>query len=352
MHCRPDWTQLQSLADRLAEPGAGPGSVPESEWRLVREALDHLCAHQDWEGIIRLRKLLTALFARDTVGGVLLLHRLDEAAIEAARKIGDPAELAHLLGAKGHNLHRQGYHRESIEAFEESSRLYQSIGKAFESLKSYYMTALCYRALGDRERAHRILGEVLAQVEGDDPWRGNPLQVAAWLAQDEGKLHDAEQLLTEALSFQRRADDSDILVAGTLADLAEVLGLQGRTEEAESLFRESLAILDIHKGQYDRQEARTKLKLAELFARTGKLDQALTLLDEADDKVRRYGHYYDLLWRIELARAAVYLRQVRPGAALRKLRVALRYRRELGLSRAMLAKQLFKRLCAGTGLPR
>ncbi|MDY7080725.1 MAG: tetratricopeptide repeat protein [Chloroflexota bacterium] len=351
-HSNINWVELQLLVDKLAEPGLGPGSVPEVEWEVIRQSLDRLLADENWKDIIRLRKMFTALFARDTVGGLPLLQSLDEAAIRAARHTDGVAELAHLLGAKGHNLHRQGYHREAIEAFEESAKLYEKIGESFQSLKSYYMTSLCHRALGDRARARRILAQVLQQVKEDDPWRGNPLQVTAWLAQDDGQLDEAERFLTEAVSLQEQSRDPDILVAGTLADLGEVVGLQGRVAEAKEVFERSLAILAKHEGQYDRQEARTRLKLAELLMRQKEYSQAFSLLDQADDKVRGYGHYYDLLWRIELARAFIYLKKGRLGSVVRKLRAVLRYRRELGLSNIMLVRQLWDRLRTGTGLPR
>jgi tetratricopeptide (TPR) repeat protein len=85
------------------------------------------------------------------LGGSELLKELDQKAIEAARQLDDRAELAHLLGARGHNYHRQGYHRNAIEVFDESAKLYREIGEDFPALKNYYMTSLCYRALGDRE---------------------------------------------------------------------------------------------------------------------------------------------------------------------------------------------------------
>ena len=346
------WEELTSLASKLEKPGTGPGSVPETEWRLIETALDTLLAAEDWNGIIRLRKIFRSLIARDTVGVLPLFKQLSYEAMTAAEQVGDKKELAHLLGADGHNLHRQGYHQEAIEVFEKSSRLYQEIDESFESLKSFYMTSLCYRALGNRSLARQILKQVLLKVDKDNPWRGNPLQVLAWLAQDDGQLQYAEQLLRESLDLQRQTKDPDILAAGTLADLGEVVGLQKRNVEAKELFERSLAILKIHEGQYDRQEARTKLKLAELTMREGNYAEALRLLDSADDKIRGYGHYYDLLWRIEMTRAFVFLRQGRWGGVIRKMRVVLHYRRELGLANKLFVQQLVNRLRVGTGLPR
>lgn len=347
-----NWDELASLADKLKQPGAGPGSVPESEWRNIETALDALLSVQDWSGIVRLRKIFTPLIARDTVGVLPIFKRLTQEAITAAERIGDIKELAHFLGAEGHNLHRQGYHRKAISAFEKSSALYREIGESFESLKNFYMTSLCHRALGNYQLARQVLEQVLNEVDKDDPWRGNLLQVMAWLAQDDGQLQYAEQLLREALHLQEQTQDPDILMAGTLADLGEVVGLQNRVTEAKELFEKSLAILRIYYGQYDRQEARTKLKLSELLLREGKYTEALCLLNEADDRIRGYGHYYDLLWRIEMARAIIFFRQKKLGSVVRKMRAVLRYRKELGLSNRLFAQQLISRLRKGIGLPR
>jgi tetratricopeptide (TPR) repeat protein len=166
----------------------------------------------------------------------------------------------------------------------------------------------------------------------------------AWLAQDDGDLEDAERLLREVLFWHEQGQNTEILVAQTLADLGDVLSARGDLAQADACFQESLVILEEHKGQYDRQEARTLLKYGELQIRQGKLDRALELLDQADDKVRLYGHYFDLMWRIELARASVYARQGHFRRAYRKWQTALRYRRALGLPIKLLVRQLFGRL--------
>lgn len=347
-----DWDALEKLAERASQSGESPGAVADTEWERLRQALAALQQAEDWSGILRLRKLFTGLLARDSAWGIAAVKNLDDAAIEAARRLDDAAELGHLLGARGHNLHRQGFHEESIAAFEESAVYYRQCGDAFGALKSIFMTSLCHRALNNREKARQILEDVLQQVGPDDPWRGNPLQVLAWLTQDAGDLPGTETLLREVLALHEQAEDADILIAGTLADLGEVVGLQGRMDEATEIFERSLAILQQYQGQYDRQEARSKLKFAELLMRQKRYDEALQLLDDSDDKASGYGHYYDLMWRIELARALIFLRKGRWREALLKGQMVLRYRRILGLSNWLLVKQLWQRLRAGTGLPR
>lgn len=347
-----DWVELTDLADKLGQPGLSPGNVPQAEWDKIETALNRLTAGHDWASIIRLWRIFSDLMSRDSVTVVPIFRRLSQEAIRAAERLDDRAELAHLLSAEGHNLHRQGYHQAAIEAFDRSHQLYAEMGEEFEALQNFYMTSLCHRALENREQARTVLEAVLQQVAPDNVWRANPMQVLAWLTQDEGRLPEAEFLLREAIILYRQAPGTEIQVAGTLADLAEVVGLQERPAEARRLFEESLAILGPYQGQYDRQEARTRLKLAELLVRQEDYAEALGLLNQADDKIRGYGHYYDLMWRIETLRAFAYFKQKRWASATRKMRIALDYRRKLGLSNTAFAKQLVRRLWLGAGLPR
>lgn len=347
-----EWAALTILSVRTTQSGESPGAIPDHEWERIGRTLTALQAAEDWSGILRLRELFTGLLARDSAWGIPVIQSLDAAAIEAAYRLDYAAKLGHLLGARGHNLHRQGFHEQAIVSFTESAVNYDRCGDGFGALKSTFMTSLCYRALDNRARARQILTEVLKKVEPDEPWRGNPLQVLAWLTQDEGDLPGTEKILREVLSLHERAVDSDILIAGTLADLGEVVGLQGRVGEASQIFQRSLAILEEYQGQYDRQEARTKLKYAELLMRQKQWDEALRLLDDSDDKASGYGHYYDLMWRIELTRAIIFARKRHVRGAVLKGQMVLRYRRILGLSNWLLVKQLWQRLRAGTGLPR
>lgn len=347
-----DWEALEKLAEQSTQSGESPGAIPDTEWERLRQALAALQEAEDWRSIVQLRRLFTGLLARDSAWGIPSVKRLDDLALEAARQVNDAAELGHLLGARGHNLHRQGFHAESIIVFEDSAENYRRCGDEFGALKSIFMTSLCYRALGERGKARLILEDILQKVDPTDPWRGNPLQVLAWLTQDDGDLAGTEELLREVLALHERAEDADILIAASLADLGEVVGLQGRIPEAQEIFQRSLNILSRYVGQYDRQEARTKLKYAELLMRQKQLDEALALLDESDDKASGYGHYYDLMWRIELARAMIYARKGDVREAILKGQMVLRYRRILGLSNWVLVKQLWQRLRAGTGLPR
>ena len=344
-----DWEELDQLAARLAAPGAGPAAVPASEWEPLQRAYTELRAQGDGEGLIRLRLLLTTLYGRDSVTGLPLLQQIDDSAIEAAQVLERHRDLGHFWGARGHNLHRQGFHRQAVAAFEQSVHNYDLAGEEWQRLKSYYMLSLCRRALGDRAGAIQILDDVLARVAVDNPWRGNPLQVMAWLQRDRGDLAGAEASLREALTLQERTEDADILVAGTLTDLGEVVSLQDhrpsspRSAEAAACFERSLAILARYGGQYNRQEARSLLRYAEHLLRRRDHQGARQLLDRADDLIRAHGQYYDQMWRLELAYSRVYWQRREWFTALRKLRSAIRYRNVLHLPMRHRLRMLLRR---------
>ncbi len=347
-----DWDELTALADRLSKPGVGPGSVPDLEWKQVERSLSNLQSSQDWPSIIRLREMFGFLVKGETTGGMVLVQQINEAAIQAAEQLKDCKLLACYLHDSGENYHRQGYHRKSIEAFERSHALYEEEGESFKALESYYFSSLPYRALRETTRAREILENVLREASPDNPWRANPLQVLSWMTRDEGRFSEAEKLLREALKlYSWHEGPESIHAVQTLADLGEIIGLQKRFSEASTMFEESLAVVSKFGGQYDRQEARTKMKYAEMFNRQGEYDKALRLLDEADDRIRGYGHYYDLLWRIELARVFAFIGKRQWGNALLKMRAVLRYRSKIGLPNSDIIRQFIKRSRWGTGLP-
>jgi tetratricopeptide (TPR) repeat protein len=338
-----DWDLLRGIADRLSQPVHGGGHAVQEDLEEVSRALDILLARQDLQGILRLRNVFTAVIARDSISVHASLQRLSNEAIMAAKQLGDWREQAHLLGANGHNLHRQGLHQRAIKDFYDSFQLYEKTGETMDALKSYYMIALCQRALGNTADAKHILLTTISQIDPEDPWLSNPLCVLGWLKRDEGDLPGAETLLRKALKLHRQAPDSDPLIAGTLADLGEVLGQQGRTQEARACFYESLNWIRKHQGQFDRQEARTEMKLAELLIREKKYAEALALLNHADDLIS-YGAYKDQLWKIELLRAMIKIQQGNFRGALQRIRSAITIYRELGLPPKEFFRHIVNRL--------
>lgn len=347
-----DWPELEALAHEMQQPGTGALNQNSSSMAEIDTAITTILEAGDYHSLINLRLLFNFLLARDTATGFSVVQRLELESIKSAEKLVDLQHLADFLGARGHNLHRFGYHEQAIDAFSCAQHIYLDLGQEFSALKSYYMTSLCLRALGNARAATTVLNDVLASVSLSDPWRGNPLQVKAWLLQDQGDLEEAEQCLREALALQRQVADGQILVAGTLADLGEILGLQGRGDEAFVCFDESLDLIREQEGQYARQEARTLLKRAQLLIRLKRYDEALGLLEDASIAIGSAGHYYDLFWRLEYARLEIHLRKHQFRRAIQKTRSVLTYRRHLSLSNTLLLKSAIRRSILRVGPPR
>lgn len=329
------------MATRLLESGIGPGGLLDSEWVLISDSLTCLVESGSWDEIIRLREMFSFLIKGETTGGMPLVMNLNSASIAAAENLNKNTLVARYLHDSAENYRRKGYHKEAIRDFERSAILYKQEGNDRKALESYYFSSLAYRALGKRKYALEILNNVLEQLDPEDPWVANPLEVLSWLYRDDGKFSLAEQTLQRALDlFQKMEGVNNIHAVQTLADLGEVISRQGRFNEAEIVFNRSLNMIKNFQGQYNRQEARTMIKYAEMLNVKKDYGHALDLLNLADDKIRGYGHYYDSMIRIELARAIAYFGLERLGVSYRKFRMAAYYSKEINLPFVQLIKFL------------
>jgi len=344
-----DWKKLNELGERLSQPSIGGGNANMEDLHEIDQALKTLIVQGDHTGILELHSLFAPIVARDSIGVHEIFQRLTKQAIHSAEKVGDVKKLAHLLSVNGHNLHRQGLHQQAMIDFSRSRQFYELADEPFEVLKVDSMLAQCYRTLGYNDEAKLILDGIFSKVDQSNPWLGNPLQVLGWIQRDNLHLKSAEKIFRQALALHRQTPEPDILLSGTLADLGEVIGLQGRHDEAVECFEESLLYIRKYEGQYDRQESRTITKLAELFIRKREYSEALRLLDRADDLIA-YGAYKDQLWKIDLLRAMVNVRQGRIGSAIQRIRSAKTIYEGLGLPPGGFLVHTFNRLKLGSGL--
>lgn len=345
-----EWDGINELAATMRTSGAYPTYADEVR-STIRKSLAHLVSDQDWYGIIRLRSLFGFLEGGETLGLGSVLSQLNRQAITAALALGDNLSAGQFLHDEGQALHRQGKHVAAIGSFEESCKHFRLASDELRARESYYMTALCHRALGSRTKAREIIEQVLKET-GDHIWRANPLVVLSWLQQDEGDLKQAEATIRESVSlFEGFKGSNDVQVGQSLADLAEIVGFQGRYSEAEEVFERALSIFSAQPTAHPRQIARTLLKRAEVYTRHGKLDEAMKLLRQAYLTIAE-AQYYDLMWRIQLAMAQINLRQEDYAELTRHIRLALKHRRAIGLADWALVKQYLARRKMGTGLPR
>jgi len=340
-----NWDELEKLAQQdLRE-------VPDADIQKILNALRILREQQAWQGILRLQEMFSSMMLTQklTLGRLRTLRdALEEDAIEAARALDLKDVEARYLHDRGQFLHQVGLHEKAIQAFDYSAQLYSELGQSFRALESYYMTALCYRALNQGAKAEEVLNRVLSETK-DNTWRAHPLEVLAWIQLDKGNLIEVERLLRESLELHRSSDASnkDIMIAQVQADLGEVLGLMRRYDEGMKSFQESIELLARYPDQYDRLRARTTIKYAEMLSDMGRNDEALRMLRDVEKLISQYGGYSDLLWRIELDLARIYWRMRDVSTAALKLRIAVGIRRRLGLSNWQLIQQQLTRRFAG-----
>lgn len=340
-----NWDELEKLARQdLRE-------VPEADIQKILNALRILREQQAWQDVLKLQEMFSSMMLTQklTLGHLRTLRdALEENAIEATHALGLKDVEARYLHDRGQFLHQVGSHEKAIQAFDRSAQLYSELGRSFRALESYYMTALCYRALNQGAKAEEVLNRVLSEVK-DNVWRAHPLEVLAWIQLDKGNLLEVERLLRESLELHRASDapNKDIMIAQVQADLGEVLGLVRRYDEGMKSFQESIELLARYPDQYDRLRARTTIKYAEMLSDMRKNDEALELLRDVEKLISQYGAYSDLLWRIELDLARIYWRLRDTHTAVLKLRVAFGIRRRLGLSNWHLIQQQLTRWFAG-----
>lgn len=340
-----NWDELEKLAQQdLRE-------VPEADIQKILNALRILRERQAWQDVLKLQEMFSSMMLTQklTLGHLRTLRdALEENAIEATHALGLKDVEARYLHDRGQFLHQVGSHEKAIQAFDRSARLYSELGQSFRALESYYMTALCYRALNQGTKAEKVLNRVLSEVK-DNTWRAHPLEVLAWIELDKGNLPEVEHLLRESLQLHRESDaqNKDIMIAQVQADLGEALGLMQRYDEGVRSFQESIELLNRYPDQYDRLRARTIIKYAEMLSDMGRNAEALRMLRDVEKLISQYGAYSDLLWRIELDLARIYWRMRDAYTAALKLRVAFGIRRRLGLSNWQLIQQQITRLSAG-----
>jgi len=344
------WDEITELANLVQSSDSYVYYVEEVR-AIINKSLGRLTSTSNWEGVIRLRRMFEFLGGGETLRLGSEMTHLNEQAIQAAQKIGDNNAAGQFLHDKGQALHRQGNHIEAIKALQQSIEHYKRASNDFRGRESYFMTALCYRALGDRKLARQIIEQVLEET-GEDLWRANPLSVMSWLEQDEGKLDQAETLLREAITlFEKLKGSNDVQVGQSLTDLAEVVGFQGRYAEANMIFQRAIDIFNEQLSVHSRQLARALLKKAEVELRQNNLSQAKEILRQADLTIAE-AEYHDLMWRIQLAKAEVDLKQRDFVSFRRHIRLALKYRHAIGLTDWALIQQYLSRQRMGTGLPR
>jgi class 3 adenylate cyclase/tetratricopeptide (TPR) repeat protein len=258
---------------RLASATWWPGDVVRAE-SFIRQVLELADEHERAD--LRRGALRTLLWLLE------VRLELDEAA-EVLEAIGPPdddvLERARTRHAEGALLRLQGRLDEAAAGFEEARGLYLDAGLVNDAAWTGVLLGWIAYVRDDLETAERAFREGV-RVFGANEDFGHLCEAERALSEvllERGRIDEAEKL---ALSARVHVGNHDVTSStGTLRTLGLVRAAQGRSEEAELILREALAVIE---GTDCRLlEVASVVSLARLLRGLGRDDEA----DELDARL-------------------------------------------------------------------
>lgn len=146
------------------------------------------------------------------------------------------------------------------------------LGLVCKDLAKYDEARAAYR------RALDLFGEC---DPPNDDWIATIYHNLGGIEHAAGKYEDGEPFARRGLDLRRRIGAEDESVAADMAALAAILDARGNTDEAESLYREALAVFE-RDGATNAGEIAVNLNgLGALLAKRGRIDEAESLIARA-----------------------------------------------------------------------
>jgi class 3 adenylate cyclase/tetratricopeptide (TPR) repeat protein len=171
-------------------------------------------------------------------------------AMELAEKSGSLKALAHAFTESGELDAFRGRHEEAMAEYGRARDLFAEVGEATSLAKSIMRIGRMVGRRGDIAEAERLFRESIRILQPTED-RGTLCEVQRSLAEillEQGKIDAAEVYALKAVETTGPQDVSS--QSTTRKTLAMVRAAQGRDDEAESLFREAIDILE--RSEYTR----------------------------------------------------------------------------------------------------
>jgi serine/threonine protein kinase/tetratricopeptide (TPR) repeat protein len=271
--------RLRLAAGTAAGLALGAGALAVHAHGIAREA----AATREVAGF------LSALLVQPQPAGaaareVTLREILDRGGPRIERELaGQPeiqARLWHTLGVAYGQL---GLESQAIEALEKALATRRQSGEAGPELAD---TEIALAALLVPDRRAETLARTgiaaRARLFGEShPAVAEGRAVLAGILNQEGRYEPAEEAYRQALEVYRRPGGDPIRTAGTLRDLAAVLGARGRVAPSRAHLEEALAIYHRRFGPEHIEIASTLTLLAILEQQQGKHAAAIHLFEQA-----------------------------------------------------------------------
>jgi tetratricopeptide (TPR) repeat protein len=206
--------------------------------RLLRDALDAL-GEEDSVLKVRVMARLSGTLRDDPAREPR--WTISSAALDMARRLGDPATLAYALEARFAAIWEPATLDERLDLTDEMATVAAATGDPERAIQGHGYRAHIMAERGDLVDASVALEAegVLAEELGQPAWRWLAAAGRAMLALLQGRYEEADRLITDALHLGERAHPMDAAVAHRIQTFV-LLRDRGRVEEVEAVIRRSV----------------------------------------------------------------------------------------------------------------
>ncbi|MFL5592417.1 MAG: tetratricopeptide repeat protein [Ktedonobacteraceae bacterium] len=325
--------QVQDIAIarrlRHAQKQARNYELLEQDINLLWDAVGQCYRRKDWERLVAFREALQFfLDLRGFWGHSLILNKWVD---EASRARGDAFNRARWIHDRADILNQQGHYQEAEQLYQRSEDLYRSLDQDEWALKSRHMRSMVLRAQGKTAEAQRLCQATIDEARklGLEQWLAHPLYVLALFMRDQGDIQEAEAVMGESLTRLAGTNEEAMIAQchnflGELAlrqkkfaqtrehlesalQLIQRVGIkrlemttrrllgdlavaEGRYEDAEQIYSESMRIFDAEQLDDRPGQAQMLFSRGRLMAQLQRLPEAAEMLETSLDLYKKVGN--------------------------------------------------------------
>jgi tetratricopeptide (TPR) repeat protein len=185
---------------------------------------------------------------------------------------------AYLRAAVVYN--RKGDVENANKMFNEAEGLYKAASNSEGLNEVNRQRGILYRSQGEYEKARSLFQASLdaARAMGNEPQQITALIDLSYLASNRGLVSEAENWAQQAVRIAQQKQLEN-LAAGSLLELGNAFSAKGDYGKAEQYFNQALQIASTNKGRL--REARAQTNLGGLYIRTLRIDDGLSMAEQA-----------------------------------------------------------------------
>lgn len=204
--------------------------------------------------------------------------------VQQSQTLGDNRATAELNIQLGFLYQLCNRFYDADQCFSNSAACFNELDDLKNKARAFNQQAFVAWLQGHYDKARRLANEALILLPEEDVRQATGYVVLGWLAFDGQNLTQAETYFAQALTLWK-AQGEQRQIARRLRDLANVLQLQGRDEEAVILYEQAI-------GQFKEindafEQAVTKMNLGIFYLLHHQSEKAITLFTNAESVFRQ-----------------------------------------------------------------